>query len=59
MKKLQLAVTTSLVTGAFFIGRISTINTDTINMSKVADIQSSEHGVQITLEDGNGYYWER
>ncbi|WP_185967696.1 hypothetical protein [Clostridium sp. HBUAS56010] len=54
MNKLQLAVVTALVIGAFFIGRVSTID-----MNKVVDIQSNEYGVQITLEDGNGYYWER
>ncbi|WP_143322696.1 M42 family metallopeptidase [Clostridium sp. HBUAS56010] len=59
MKKLQLAVSTALVIGAFFLGRISGTNMDTIDMNKVADIQSNEYGVQITLEDGNGYYWER
>ena len=59
MKKLHLAIATALVIGAFFIGRISNTNMDNVDMNKVADIQSNEFGVQITLKDGNGYYWER
>lgn len=59
MKKLHLAVATALVIGAFFVGRISSTNMNTIDMNEVADIQSNKYGVQITLQDGNGYYWER
>ncbi len=59
MKKLQLAIATALVIGAFLIGRISGTNIDTIDMRQVADIQADANGTQITLLDGNGYYWER
>ena len=50
---------TALIISAFLIGRFTSVNQDTIDMNKVADIQSSDYGAQITLLDGNGYYWER
>lgn len=50
---------TALIISAFLIGRFTSVSQDTIDMNKVADIQSSDYGVQITLSDGNGYYWER
>ena len=52
-----MVIVTALVISAFFVGKQT--NTDTINMNQVVDIQASEHGAQIVLSDGNGYYWER
>lgn len=49
----------ALIISAFLIGRFTSVSQDTIDMNKVADIQANEYGVQITLLDGNGYYWER
>lgn len=57
MKIKYIVIVTALVISAFFIGKHT--NTDTINMNKVVDIQANECGAQITLLDGNGYYWER
>lgn len=48
---------TVLVISAFLFGRFGNMNT--IDMNQVADIQANEYGAQITLLDGNGYYWER
>jgi len=48
---------TALIISAFLIGRFTNINT--IDMNRVVNIQSNEYGAQITLLDGNGYYWER
>ena len=50
-------ITTALVISAFLFGRFG--NRDLIDMNQVVDIQSNAEGVQITLVDGNGYYWER
>lgn len=47
----------TLVIGAFLFGRFSNMNT--IDMNRVTDIQANAAGVQITLADGTGYYWER
>jgi hypothetical protein len=47
----------AFVISAFFVGKHT--NVDTVNMNKVVDIQATEYGAQITLLDGNGYYWER
>ena len=30
-----------------------------VDMRKVVDYTASENGLQIYLDDGNGYYWER
>lgn len=30
-----------------------------IDMRKVVDFSASEHGLQLYLEDGSGYFWER
>lgn len=30
-----------------------------VNMSKVTDFSATETSLQIYLEDGSGYYWER
>ena len=30
-----------------------------VDMRKVVDYTASEDGLQIYLDDGNGYYWER
>ena len=50
---------TALIISAFLLGRFTNINTDTIDMNKVVNIQANDYGAQITLLDGNGYYWER
>ena len=57
MKKIKNAIVTALIIGAFLFGRFGDV--DLINMRQVVDIQSNENGLLITLEDGNGYYWER
>lgn len=57
MKIKHMVIVTALVVSAFFVGKLS--NADTINMNKVVDIHATEYGAQITLLDGNGYYWER
>ena len=57
MKIKYMVIVTALVISAFFIGKCT--NADTINMNQVVDIQANEYGAQITLLDGNGYYWER
>lgn len=58
MKKIKNAIiVTALVISAFLFGIFG--NRDTIDMNQVADIQADAEGVQITLLDGNGYYWER
>ena len=30
-----------------------------IDMRQVTDFETSENGLYLYLEDGNGYYWER
>ena len=30
-----------------------------VDMSKITDFTATESGLQIYLEDGSGYYWER
>lgn len=35
------------------------VHQNMIDMNRVADVQSTETGALIVLEDGNGYYWER
>ena len=50
---------TALIVSAFLFGRFTNINSDTIDMNKVVNVQANEYGAQITLLDGNGYYWER
>ena len=30
-----------------------------IDMRQVVDFETSENGLYLYLEDGNGYYWER
>lgn len=30
-----------------------------INMPQVVDIQTTDSGAMIVMEDGSGYYWER
>jgi hypothetical protein len=58
MRKIKYAIiTTALVISAFLFGRFG--NGDMIDMNQVADIQADADGVQITLLDGSGYYWER
>jgi len=60
MKKIKNAfIITALVISAFLFGRFTNINSDTVDMNKVVNIQANEYGAQITLLDGNGYYWER
>ena len=59
LKAKKVIVVIALMTSAFLIGRFTSTNSDTIDMNKVIDIQSNEYGTQITLLDGNGYYWER
>lgn len=59
LKTKKVIAAIALMTSAFLIGRFTSMSQDTINMNQVVDIQSSEYGVQITLSDGNGYYWER
>lgn len=60
MKKIKNAIiVTALVISAFLFGRFTNINSDTINMNQVVDIQANEYGAQIVFNDGNGYYWER
>ena len=48
----------TLIISAFLFGRFINMN-DTIDMNKVANIQADQYGAQITLLDGNSYYWER
>jgi hypothetical protein len=55
MKIKNMVIVTALVISAFFVGKLT--NTDTINMNQVIDIQANECGAQITLLDGNGYYY--
>jgi len=57
MKTKNMVIIAVLVISAFFVGKLS--NMDTINMNKVVNVQANEYGAQITLLDGNGYYWER
>ena len=57
MKIKHMVIVAALTISAFFVGKYT--NVDTINMNQVADIQATEYGAQITLLDGNGYYWER
>jgi len=57
MKIKYMVIMAALVISAFFVGKYT--NTDTINMNHVIDIQATEYGTQLTLLDGNGYYWER
>jgi len=58
MRKIKYAIiTTALVISAFLFGRFG--NRDMVDMNQVADIQADTEGVQITLLDGSGYYWER
>ncbi len=59
LKAKKVIVVIALMTSAFLIGRFTSVSQDTIDMNQVADIQSNDYGVQITLSDGNGYYWER
>lgn len=60
MEKIKIAIiVTALVVSAFLFDRFTAANSETINMNKVADIQATEYGIQITFADGNGYYWER
>ena len=59
LKTKKVIATIVLMTSAFLIGRLTSINSDAINMNQVTDIQADADGVQITLSDGNGYYWER
>jgi len=59
LKAKKVIVVIALMTSAFLIGRFTSVSQDTIDMNQVADIQSNDYGVQITLLDGNGYYWER
>lgn len=47
----------ALMTSAFLFGRFG--NRNMIDMNQVANIQTNADSVQITLSDGNGYYWER
>lgn len=35
------------------------INENMIDMNDVVEINTTETGVEIILESGNGYYWER
>jgi hypothetical protein len=49
----------ALVISAFLFGRFTNINSDTVDMNKVVNIQANEYGAHITLLGGNGYYWER
>lgn len=35
------------------------INENMIDMNDVTEINTTETGVEIILESGNGYYWER
>lgn len=37
----------------------TTYRNNMIDMSKVTDFSATESGLQIYLEDGSGYYWER
>ena len=30
-----------------------------VNMPQVVDIQATDNGAMIVMEDGSGYYWER
>ena len=30
-----------------------------VNMPQVVDIQATDSGAMIVMEDGSGYYWER
>lgn len=30
-----------------------------VDMRQVTDFNTTENGLQLHLEDGNGYYWER
>lgn len=57
MKIKHAVVTMALAISAFLIGRFGNMNT--IDMNRVTDIQADADGVQITLVDGTGYYWER
>ncbi|WP_313069827.1 hypothetical protein [Lacrimispora sp.] len=58
MKKIKyVIIVTALTMSAFLFGRFG--NRDIIDMNQVADIQADTDGAQITLLDGNGYYWER
>lgn len=57
MKIKHAVITMALVISAFLFGRFG--NVDMIDMNQIADIQADADGAQITLLDGNGYYWER
>lgn len=59
LKTKKVIAVIALMTSAFLIGRFTSISQDTIDMNQVEDIQADKYGAQITLLDGNGYYWER
>ena len=35
------------------------LNDDIVNMNTVVDFSATEYGLQLYLEDGTGYFWER
>lgn len=54
---LTLAITISYMKETAII--ISYMNENMIDMNDVTEINTTETGVEIILESGNGYYWER
>lgn len=59
LKTKKIIAVIALMTSAFLIGRFTSASQDTIDMNQVVNIHADTDGVQITLLDGNGYYWER
>lgn len=48
------ATTTALITASIFM-----YNPNYLDMSSVTDFRSTDTGIMLYTEDGNGYYWER
>ena len=61
MKKAITGFVTGFITGILLTLTItlSYMNENMIDMNDVTEINATETGVEIILESGNGYYWER
>lgn len=57
MKKMIIGFLLGVAMTAAVLGAYAHYNM--VDMNRVADVQSTETGALIVLEDGNGYYWER
>lgn len=61
MKKAITGFLAGFITGILLTLAItlSYMNENMIDMNDVTEINATETGVEIILESGNGYYWER